>query len=136
MGRLIEWDGQPFAVLIEDPAGAWLQPPIVLDPAGELVDGYGSVELLTALVERGETIHHPIVAGADPARVAEVDQQLRRIAETLGVPTGPPDAEPGLSAPRASLNGRPARHPLGPASPVPGSPSPVARRRSTVDRRP
>ena len=50
MGRLIEWDGRPFAVLIEDPAGAWLQPPIVLDQAGELVDGYGSAELAGAVI--------------------------------------------------------------------------------------
>jgi hypothetical protein len=91
MGRLIEWDGRPFAVLIEDPAGAWLQPPIVLDQAGELVDGYGSAELLTAVIDTDRSIYLPVIPGADPAMVAAIEQQLRRIAETLGVPIGPPD---------------------------------------------
>jgi hypothetical protein len=91
MGRLIEWDGQPFAVLVEDPAGPFLQGPIVLDPDGELVHGYGSAELLTAVVETGQALDHPVIRDADPAMVAEVDRRLAHIAQVLGVPVGPPD---------------------------------------------
>jgi len=48
MTRLIEWDGEPFAVLIESPEGDYLVPPVVLDQDDKPIERR---ELLAAGVE-------------------------------------------------------------------------------------
>jgi hypothetical protein len=50
MTRLIDWEGEPFALLIESPHGHYLVPPIVLDQEGRPIEGR---EVLAAIVESG-----------------------------------------------------------------------------------
>jgi hypothetical protein len=96
MATLIEWDGEPFAVLVDSPNGRYLVPPIVLDENGGVIHGR---EVLTALVKTGNTIHHPVMHAATRADLAEVDQRMARISEELGVPIidAPPDRERRVS---------------------------------------
>jgi hypothetical protein len=82
IGRIIEWDGEPFAVLIELPEGDYLVPPIVLDEEGKLVEGR---ELAAAVVETGIAIEHPVMTAATAGDLAEVDQRMARLSEQLGV---------------------------------------------------
>jgi len=79
----IEWGGQPFAALVESLDVKYLVPPIVLDEHGNVVQGR---ELLAAIIETGTAIEHPVVVGATPAALAEIDQRMARLSETLGVP--------------------------------------------------
>jgi hypothetical protein len=83
MARLVEWDGQPFAMLIESQDGDYLVPPIVLDEAGRPVEGR---EVLAAIVESGVTIKHPVITAATPADLAEIAQRMARLSKELGVP--------------------------------------------------
>ena len=80
---------QTLRELIEGENGAFLVPPIVLDSDGVPIEG---VEVLAAVVQSGVTIKHPVVRGATPGALAEIDQRMARISEELGVPIGPPDA--------------------------------------------
>jgi hypothetical protein len=86
VSRLIEWDGQPFAVLIETPDGDYLLPPVVLDEEGRPIEGR---EVLAAIVESEVSVKHPVVKGATPGDLAEIDQRMARISDELGVPLFP-----------------------------------------------
>ena len=87
MARLIEYNGMPFAVLIDGATGPYIVGPIVLDEHGAPIEGR---EVLTAVVQTGVTIQHPVIRNGTPAVLAYVDQALARLAEQLGVPVGGP----------------------------------------------
>ena len=57
------------------------------DSDGAVVEGR---EVLQAIIETGITAGLPVISGATPADLAEVDQRMARISEELGVPIGPP----------------------------------------------
>ena len=89
MTRLVEWDGKPFAVLIEPEHGeAFLARPIVLDEHGTAVDGQ---QALAAIVHSGISIELPVVRNPTPAVLAEIDDRMVRLAAQLGVPIGTTD---------------------------------------------
>ena len=92
MTRIVEWEGEPFALLVETPDGDYLVPPIVRDSDGVVVEGR---EVLRAVIESGATVELPVVEGATPADLADIDQRMARISEELGVPIGPPGDSEG-----------------------------------------
>lgn len=87
MSRIIEWDGQPFALLIEKDDGSYLVPPVVIDAEGQVVQGR---ETLEAIKATGTTVQLPVVQDATPGALADIDRRMATIAERLGVPIGPP----------------------------------------------
>jgi hypothetical protein len=87
MARMIEWEGQPLAVLVESDHGAYLVPPIVLDDTGVPVEG---CQVLAAIVLSGVPTEHPVIRISAPAGLAEIDQIMARLSDQLGVPIGPP----------------------------------------------
>jgi GGDEF domain-containing protein len=87
--RLIRWGGEPFAVLVESPDGDFLVPPLVFDADRKLIQGRKLIKrrsLLEAAVAASEEVAHPVITDATPALLADVDQRMARISETLGVP--------------------------------------------------
>lgn len=107
MTRLIEMDGQPFAMLIERPGGSsYLVPPIVVDSDGEVIEGH---EVLAAMRQAGVTIdetaggfirghtsggalvEQPMLTGRTTGDLAAIDQQMADLSRQLGVPIGPPE---------------------------------------------
>lgn len=87
MARMIEWDGEPFALLVETPDGDYLVPPIVQDEDGVVIQGH---EVLQAIIDSGVAVEHPIVRGASVADLAEIDQRMAHLSKELGVPLQPP----------------------------------------------
>ena len=59
MSRLVEWEGEPFALLVESPDGDYLVPPVLLEG-------------------RGRT----------RAVVVEIDRRMKHLSDRLGVPIG------------------------------------------------
>jgi hypothetical protein len=51
--------------------------------------------VLSAIVKSGVSVEMPMVSGATPGHLAEIDQRMQRLSETLGVPIGPPGTEDG-----------------------------------------
>lgn len=91
MTRMIEWDGEPFALLVQsEEHGDYLVPPVLLDSEERLITREGR-EVAEAVVFSGQTVELPVIEDADAATVAEVDQRMARISEELGVPIGPPE---------------------------------------------
>jgi hypothetical protein len=88
MSTIINWEGKPFALLIEDEDGPFLVPPIVLDDNNTLVGGR---DLLVGLVETGISADPPVVRASTPGALADIDQHMAAISERLGVPIGLPD---------------------------------------------
>lgn len=87
MTKIIEWDGQPFAVLVESVVhGDFLVPPIVLDPDGHPIEGR---EILTAVTISNTTLRVPVLRDASPATLAEVDRRMAHLSDHLGVPLWP-----------------------------------------------
>ena len=87
--RIIEVDGQPFAVLIEPEDGSpYLVPPIVVNEDGAPIEGR---EVLEAIVQSGKSITHPVAKGATASDLARIDQIMQRLSDELGVPIGPPE---------------------------------------------
>lgn len=87
MTKIIEWDGEPFAVLVESSTyGNFLVPPIVLDPDGRPIEGR---DLLTAVVMANTRISVPVLRNATPAVLAEVDRRMARLSDQMGVPLWP-----------------------------------------------
>jgi hypothetical protein len=86
MTRIVEWEGQPFALLVEGERGDYLVPPIVLDEDGAPVEGR---EVLAAIVESGQAVQMPVVRGANPGVLAEIDRRMAHLSDELGVPIGP-----------------------------------------------
>lgn len=88
MTRMIDWEGQPFALLVEGTRdGDYLVPPIVLDLTGAPIEGR---EVLHAIVPSGVSAELPVVRNAPAVALAEIDRRMARISEELGVPIGPP----------------------------------------------
>ncbi len=81
---LVEWENKPFALLIESDKGDYLVPPIVLDEDSNVVEGQ---EVLMAIVASGVGVKMPIIRGATPGILAEVDRRMSYISQSLGVPT-------------------------------------------------
>jgi len=96
MARIVEWQGQPFALLVEGATGDYLVPPIIRDKAGRVVEG---AEVLEAVAESGRTVPLPVIEGAGPEVLAMVDQAMAELSAKLGVPIGPPDPAKGLRLP-------------------------------------
>lgn len=89
MSRLIEWDGEPFALLIEREDGrAYLMPPVVLDADGNVTEGR---EVLQAIIDSGVTVGLPVVRGSNPGMLAEIDRRMAQLSDKLSVPIGPRD---------------------------------------------
>jgi hypothetical protein len=86
MARIVEWDGEPFALLVETETESYLVPPIVIDADGNVVEG---VEVLAAIVEADRTVPVPTVSGATPGELAEIDRRMAHLSNELGVPIGP-----------------------------------------------
>lgn len=86
MARIIEWDGEPFAVLIESPGGDYLIPPIVFDLDGNISEGS---EVVEAIAQSGTTVEMPVVRAA-PGLLAEIDRRMAHLSSELGVPIGMP----------------------------------------------
>ena len=84
--RTIEWDGEPFALLIESATGSYLVPPIMLNEHDTLIEGR---DVLLAIVEAGINPDHPVVRAPTPAALAEIDQRMAALSEQLRVPIGP-----------------------------------------------
>ena len=87
--RRITWDDTEIALLItggED--GDYIVPAIVLDDEGRVMEGR---EVLEAIAQSGRPFEMPTIRGTDPGRLAELDQQIARVSEQLGVPVGLPD---------------------------------------------
>jgi len=83
MATVIEWDGKPFALLIETDDGMrHLVPPVVLED-GVVLRGE---EVLCAIVESGVTCEVPVIENGNAGILAEVDQRMAQISEQLGVP--------------------------------------------------
>lgn len=85
--RQVAWEGKPFALLVETDEGDFLVPPIVLDDAGNVVEGRETRENLEYVVQSGVEIGLPVVHGANPGTMAEVDQRMALISKQLGIPT-------------------------------------------------
>jgi hypothetical protein len=85
--RKIEWEGEWIAMLLDTDDGPLLVEPIVFDQDGNVVMGR---EVLAAQVETGQTIPHPILRDYTPGQVAELEQRLAHIRETLGVQSSEP----------------------------------------------
>ena len=88
--RMIDWEGEPFALLVETAEGSYLVPPIVLDEEGRPLEGR---EVLAAIVESGVAVELRVIEGATAADLAEIDQIMARLSEELGVPVGPQEQE-------------------------------------------
>jgi len=89
MAHIVEWEGQPFALMVtSDRHGSYLVPPIVRGPDGNVMEGR---DVLEAIVESGETVSLPVIHGATPAVLAEIDRRMAHLSIQLGVPVGPPD---------------------------------------------
>lgn len=86
MARIVEWDGEPFALLVESEAGDYLVPPIVLDADGKVTEG---VEVLQAIVHTGIPAGVPVIRGSNPGMLAEIDRRMAALSDKLGVPIGP-----------------------------------------------
>ncbi len=87
MTRLVEFDGQPFALLLETTAGTWLVPPIVRTPEGEVIQGH---EVLDLIKQAGVAISMPVASDASPASLALIDQRMKRLSDEMGVPIWSP----------------------------------------------
>ncbi len=82
MSRVIELDNQPLATLIEGDGDApYIVPPIIT-VAGELRWG---TELLTAVIDTGLAINHPVVALATEAEFQSMVDRLNKVGDSLGV---------------------------------------------------
>ncbi len=82
MSRIIEFDNQPLATLIEGKGDApYIVPPIVT-VAGELRWG---TELLTAVIKSGSAINHPVVALATEAEFQSMVDRVNKVGESLAV---------------------------------------------------
>ena len=89
MSRAVEWDGQPFALLIGEPgAGGYLGGPIVLDSSGAPV-GEGNREVLLAIADSGIDVKLPVAYISGPGELAEIDRRLAALCSELGVTLGP-----------------------------------------------
>lgn len=95
MARIIEWDGLPFAVLVESVHGSFLVPPIVLDPDGNPIEGrevLAAIALANANANAdpdAAAISVPVLRDATPAILAEVDRRMARLSHAMGVPLWP-----------------------------------------------
>jgi len=65
--RLIEWDDQPFTLLIESPSGSYLVPPIVFNRDGEVVQG---ADVLEAIVASDTSVMMPVHRGCESGDLA------------------------------------------------------------------
>ena len=84
--RPVEWDGEVIAVVVEvDGESPYLVEPIVFDEDDNVVMGR---EVLAAVVESGTTVQHPVLRGYTPGRLAELEQRLARVRDTLGIGFG------------------------------------------------
>lgn len=84
MATEIKWDETTIALLIERAEGGpYLVPPVVFDLDGNLVMG---MEVLAAVAESGVTVKLPVILGASPAVISELDQRLAHISAKLGTP--------------------------------------------------
>lgn len=86
MTRIVEWDGEPFAVLVETKHGNYLVPPIVMDEDGNVTEGR---EVLEAIVQSGTGIPMPVIRNTNPGTLAEIDRRMAHLSAELGVPIGP-----------------------------------------------
>lgn len=89
MTRIVEWDGEPFALLMEsDIDGTYLIPPVVLDAHGAPIEGR---EVLEAIVASNVAVPLPVIRNASASDLAEIDQRMQKLSDELGVPIGLPD---------------------------------------------
>lgn len=86
--RLIEWpEGTPFALLISDDAG---DPMYVVPPLVYGIDGAptaATLDILAAIAQSGVTVEVPVLRDVSVGDLADIDQRVQRISESLGVPT-------------------------------------------------
>jgi hypothetical protein len=108
VSRLIEWNGEPIAMLIESAAsGSYIAPPLVFDASDppKLIAGHEVAAALKSVgfqvdstdggvwqgtTRNGARVTQPVLLGRSAADLAGIDQHLAEIAETLGLPIGPP----------------------------------------------
>ena len=81
--EVIESDGRPVATLVTGPEQRFLVPPVVLDPAGQLLQGE---HVLQAIVDTGVGMELPQLGNAGPGDLAVIDRQVAAISMKLGIP--------------------------------------------------
>jgi hypothetical protein len=97
MAQIVEWEGQPFALMVHSELhGSYLVPPVVMGTDGEVMEGR---EVLQAIVDSGETVGLPVIRGATPAVLAEIDRRMAHLSAELGVRIGPVDDDLTLPPP-------------------------------------
>lgn len=82
--RILRGD-QWIATVIEDPADGgdpYLVPPVVFGADGTVVMG---ADVLTAMVNSGVVVDHPMLRDIPPAELAEIDRFLAAVCDQLGI---------------------------------------------------
>ncbi len=83
MARVIEVEGQPFALLVDGANGQYIVPPVVFDTDDKLIMGF---EILEVIKRTKLPINVPIYRNVGPADLAWIDRTLAAISKDFGVP--------------------------------------------------
>jgi hypothetical protein len=78
----VVWRGDVVALVIHGEDGDYLAPPVVFDDRGRLVLG---AEFWEDVERSGVEVQHPVIRGATPEYLAELEQFLHGYCEQLGI---------------------------------------------------
>jgi hypothetical protein len=80
----VQWDGGTIAFVVSPDGGdpPYLVPPVVFDDEDNVVMGR---EVLEAIVLSGQPVACPVLHGYGPGKLAELEQQLQKCCEELGI---------------------------------------------------
>ena len=86
--RILDWEASQFVVVVKTPKRSYVLAPVLLDQAGEFLDGDSVATLLAVNFER-VTVDVPILRNANAAMRAEVTRSMELLSARFGLPIGP-----------------------------------------------